>query len=429
MRNQIQKLLLTINVDLANKFSKDTIWLISSQFILLVSGFLINLIISVKLGADKLGVFNQILGYYAIFSTIFSLGLNNTLIKTIAEIDQDKILEDKTLSSNLALTAVFSIVFTVILYIVSIRFPYLFSSPELAKEILFLLLALPLFNLNKNYMAYYTGKRNQKLFSMIRSLRWILLMGYVSIALIFTKDLSIILYSFLFTEGILFIFNTLKLWKHFNFKFDLNLIKNNFSFGFKSFSAELLAVFNDKFDILIIGYFLTNSDVGVYSFFIFFAKSLYIFPGIIQQNINPIISKYWTGNKIHELQTNISKIRKINLIVLLLQTLVVLIVYQILILFVKQEFKNSFVFLFITLIGILPSALISWGGSMLVMTGKLKENIYRTLFIMLFSLITTLLFSYYFGLLGASIAVCINSIISFIIMNAFVNKVLGLNLI
>lgn len=412
-----------------SKFSKDTIWLIGSQAILLVSGFLMNILIGQKLGAKDLGVFNQILGYYMILSSIFSLGLNNSIIKKIAANDNLE-LDKKILSSNIFLTIIFSTLFTLTFIILSLTFPKIFSSIELSKTIIIPFISMPFYNLNKNFMAYYSGKRKQKEFSIFRSLRWIIIITYSLICLILNKGLTEILFAFLISEITLTIISFFHLRKLFTKKFNRFDLVENFTFGFKSFSAELFAVLNDKFDILLIGYFLTNSEVGIYSFFIFFAKSLYIFPGILQQNINPIISRFWEEkNKLIELQEKLNKLKRINFIALITQTCLLVLFYQLVISFVKEEFNNSMYLLLISIFGIFPSALISWSGSMLIMTGKLKENITRTFLIMIISITSTFILSYSYGLIGATIAVCINSIISFIIMNTFVSKLLGLKLI
>ena len=416
----------------SSKFSKDTIWLIGSQGILLVSGLLVNLLIGKELGSSELGIFNQVLGYYAILSTIFSLGLNNSIIKKISALQQNKDTlnqEKLLLSSNFFLTLIFSTLFSSIVILIIHLFPQIISSKELAESLIIPISSLPFFNLNKNFMAYYSGKRMQKQFSIVRSLRWILIIGFIGVCITLKLKVESILYSFLFTEFILVVYSTIQLKKIFVFNFTKQYLKDNFSFGFKSFSAELFAIFNDKFDILIIGYFLTNSEVGIYSFYIFFAKSLYIFPGIIQQNINPIISKHHSENTLLELQNKFYKLRKVNLLILLIQTFAILGMYVIIVHFFKAEFKNSIHLLIIAMIGIFPSALISWSGSILVMIGKLKENIIRTFSIMAISLSLTVIFCYFYGLLGATIAVSLSSFISFIMMNSFVRRLVGLKIV
>ncbi len=414
-----------------SKFSKDTIWLIGSQGILLVSGLVINLLVGEELGAADLGVFNQVLGYYTVFSTIFSLGLNNSIVKKISSINNDSndYNENIIFSSNLFLTAILSLLFSAIFILFALSFPDLFSSKEVANAIIIPFLSMPLYNLNKNFMAYYSGKRMQKQFSLMRSLRWILIILFIIFCLIFKQNLNVLLYSFLFSESILFILSLSQLIQLVSVKFNKRMLFENFNFGFKTFSAELFAVFNDKFDLLIIGYFLTNSEVGIYSFFIFFAKALYIFPGILQQNLTPLISKHWAENSFNDLKLKMKKILRINFVVLILQSILTIVFYYIITIYFKKDFIDTTYLLVICLIGVFPSALIGWSGSLLVMTGKLKENIIRTLIVMVCTLIMTFICAKYFGLIGASISVSLSSFLSFMSYYMIIRKVLGIKLI
>jgi O-antigen/teichoic acid export membrane protein len=427
MKNLIT--LIKTQFNYSSKFSTDTMWLILSQIVLISSGFLINILIGVKFGSEKLGIFNQVIGYYTIFSTMFSIGLNNSIIKSISTVGLNKSTSSKILTSNLILTAIFSILLTAISLFITKKYPFLFSSSELAEAIVIPLVSLPFFNINKNFMAYYTGTRNQKMFSLLRSIRWLLIIIFIIFSICFEENISIFLYSFLFAEVTIFFGNLFMLRHYIIFKIEIQYFKSNFYFGLKSFTAELLSVFNDQLDLIIIAYYLSKYEVGVYSFFIFFTKSLYIFPGIIQQNLNPIISKYWSQNRIKELQLQINKIRKINQIVVGVQVIIILLCYYIIINYIKLDFKESFGLLIISLIGAFPFSLILWSGSILVMTGKLNENIYRTLFILIFSVSSSLILSSLLGLIGSTIAISINSIMAFILMKTFVKKSLNLKLI
>jgi O-antigen/teichoic acid export membrane protein len=415
-----------------SKFTLDTFWLIGAQLILILSGLIINLIIAGSFGATELGIFNQTLGYYAVLASIFSLGLNNTLIKKISSINEEQLDERKEailLSTNLFLTTIISCIFTLIIIYLAKNQAALFSSDALAEALIIPFYSLPFYNLNKNFMAYFTGKRRQKDFSLIRTLRWTLIITYIIGALLLKQSLNQILYCFLFAESILLVYCLIKTRNILSFNIKWSEAIDNLAFGLKSFTSELFAVFNNKFDLLILGYFLSNYEMGIYSFFIFFAKSLYIFPGILQQNLNPIISKLWDENKIEELQQKVNQIRKINSIIILAQSAMIGMIYYVLILFFKQDFKDSYPYLVVSLVGIIPSALVYWSGSMLIMAGKLKENINRTFLIMALSVSATFILSYLYGLWGATLAVCAASMIAFFILKIYVRKSLDIKII
>ena len=409
------------------KFTTDTLWLISSQGILIISGFLVNLIIGYQFGAATLGVFNQVLGFYLILSTFFSLGINNSLIQKISTGDTQS--HPVIFSSNFAITTFSTLLFSGAVLFISKYSPTVFSSPELAFGVFISTLSLPLFNWNKNFMAYATGIRNQKLFANIRSLRWLVIIGFITFASLNSIDSHWLYFSFLVSELVIFALCLLSFSKLFTVNFKFSDLKNNLSFGLKSFTAEVFSILNDKLDLIIIGYLISNTEVGVYSFFIFFAKSLYIFPGILQQNINPLIGKHWNSNTMDELYITLKNIRNVNVAIILIQAVGILIFYKVLTDFYKPEFAGSLGYLALSMAGIIPFALISWGGSILVMTGKLKENIIRTFLVLVFSILSTLVLTFGFGMMGAVGAVAINGIFYFLMLYGFVKSVTGIRLV
>lgn len=409
------------------KFTTDTLWLISSQGILIISGFLVNLIIGYQFGAATLGVFNQVLGYYLILSTFFSLGINNTLIQKISTGDPK--IHPVIFSSNFAITSLSTVFFSCAVLMISNFFPSVFSSPELAYGIFIATISLPFFNWNKNFMAYATGIRDQKLFANIRSFRWVVIITWITMVILLSKDQKWLYFSFLFSELLIFFFSLLRFSNLFTIEFKFSDLKNHLTFGLKSFTAEVFSILNDKLDLIIIGYFLANSEVGVYSFFIFFSKSLYIFPGILQQNINPIIGKHWISNSMEALGATFKNIRNINSTAILIQAIMILIFYKVLTDFYKPEFADSLKYLALSMVGIIPFALISWGGSILVMTGKLKANIIRTLILLIFTVLTTFIFTFLFGFIGSVWAIVVNGVFAFLLLFGFVKKETGIRLV
>lgn len=421
MRNNISGILKD------RKFTVDTLWLVSSQGILIISGFLVNLIIGYQFGAATLGVFNQVLGFYLILSTFISLGINNCLIQKISSgLPQQY---KGIFSSNFAITTVSAILFSAAILLISYSFPPVFSSPELAKALFIATLSLPFFNWNKNFMAFATGTRNQKLFSNIRSFRWLIIIGFVGMVTLLSEEPIWLYYSFLLAEVSLFIFCFAKYSNLLTFNFSFQDVKSNLSFGLKSFFAEAFSILNDKLDLIIIGYLISSTEVGIYSFLIFFAKSMYIIPGTLQQNINPLIGKHWFSNTMEELNKTLKNIRNVNIAVVLVQAVAILIFYKILIAFYKPEFAGSWGYLALSMLGIIPFALISWGGSILVMTGKLKENILRTLILLVFTVLTTFIFTFFFGFTGAIWAVVANGIFAFLLLFGFVKRETGISLV
>jgi O-antigen/teichoic acid export membrane protein len=290
------------------------------------------------------------------------------------------------------------------------------------------MVALPLFNINKNFGAYFTGLRLQKRFAQQRILRWSIIILYVATAVFLKKDVDTLLWCFFVAEFVLLIFNALQLRGRITMRMDRAIIADNLRFGMKTYVAELISVLNASLDVILIGYFLTNAETGIYSFMVYFAKTLYVFPGIMMQNFSPIVSKTWATGKLDELVARMNSIRRVNRQVVTLQAALLAIAYPLVTMFIKQEFNSTFHLFILAMCGAYIYSLISWSGSMLIMTNKLNENILRTAFIIIASAACTLSLTYGFGIMGAAVAFAINNVIAFAASRHFIQRTLKISM-
>jgi hypothetical protein len=63
------------------------------------------------------------------------------------------------------------------------------------------------------------------------------------------------------------------------------------------------------------------------------------------------------------------------------------------------------------------------------MTEKLRQNIFRTVYILIFSVISTITLSALFHIWGAVLAVLANAVFSFLLLNGFVKRETGIRLV
>jgi O-antigen/teichoic acid export membrane protein len=80
----------------------------------------------------------------------------------------------------------------------------------------------------------------------------------------------------------------------------------HFNFGRKAFIGNFVFDVNTKVDVLILGLFVNNSMVGLYSFASTFFEGFSQLPVLIRNNINPILTKVYFKSK-PELFTRIVK--------------------------------------------------------------------------------------------------------------------------
>lgn len=416
-----------VNKFLNSKFSRDTLWLIAAQFAVLLVGFLLNFGVESHYGLEDLGYFTQTTSFYIIFSNLFALGLNNTTIKRVSENNGATEIQNRIFSQNLFVSIAISTLLSLVVYLFLTFFPQVFSSEIVVELLSAQMIGVPFFSTNKQFAAFYSGQRMQKAFAVQRLIRWAGIGLLLFIFVWLNYPLLFVVLTFVIVEIVLFFYNMIRNFSSIKLELNFDEIKRNLSFGLKSYIAEILAVFNSNMDVILLGYLLSASDLGIYSFMIFFVKALYIFPGIIMQNISPLISTLWQNKQIEELQRKIKSVVKVNLIISLIQFIGMIVFYYSIVHLFKTSMDGSAFYFVIAGFGTFIFSLVSWSGSMLVMSGKLRANFYRTLMILIVSTVNILVFGYYFELVGACIAVCINGILNFLIMRILIKKEMGIN--
>jgi O-antigen/teichoic acid export membrane protein len=412
-----------------SKFGIDTLWLLLGQSSAMGAGLFLNIFIGYKYGTASLGIFNQSLAYYLILSKVFALGLNNTLIKKVSEKSRNNADENKLFTTNILVTLLVSASLSSLVIIV-IRFsPNLLASDQLQNTLPVMLMALPFFSINKNFGAYYNGNRKQKSVAFQRIYRWTGLALLFFAGSLYQYSIDELMLSFLIVEGTLTLINITQNIKHFNFSISSKLMRESIIFGMGSYISEITSTFNSSIDIILVAYFLTEQEAGQYSFIAFFVRTLYVFPSILSQNISPIISNHWVRKTIEKLNIKLAKVRSINLIVLTAQLIALLVFYKLVILYLKEGFETTYMAFLIAIAGTFLFAQISWGGSILIMTERLKANFQRTLIVLLLNITVCSILTSTMGFMGSVTAISINAILSFLLLKTFVYKKTGVQLI
>ena len=407
-----------------SKFKKDTIWLTLAQLVLASSGILINIIIGNRYGSASLGVFNQTIAIFFLICSIMSFGLNNSTIKKISEDSSDVKRNKLIISSNLIITSIISLIVCMIGYFTVQNVDNIFSSPDIVLGVKNIFISIPIYNFNKILMSSLSGLRKQKEFSIARVIRWGSLIFLISYYSLFYGSMDNIYFSFLVSEMILLIYLYSNL-KHFIcVLFSYNLIYENLKFGGMTYISEIISYSKDKLDVIIVGYFLTSYQMGIFTFSYSFASGILIFSRVFMQNFNPIISNLWSNKNYDSLKKEIKLLKhKVRFIQFGAFILICFGFNIILPLMVSIPINDNVLVFNVMLLGFYIFSTISWLGSFLVMTGNLTVNILRVTLGLLFSVIVISILSYCYGINGAAIAVLVSNIFNFILIKIFTESV------
>lgn len=295
-----------------NKFNIDVIWNLGSFVLAGLIFVIINTILLKVHGKEVVGVFNQVYAVYILLAQLAVAGIHLSVQVFIPKYAKNKRHTDEVLSASLVLTLLFSTVVAGIIYIFYWVPGYLLSSPEVVEAFQYVVWGLVFFSLNKVLLAFHNGFRRMKAFAVFQFLRISFMLGALAVFLLFTENTNYIPSLLAVAEFLLFIVLIIYSLKHFTFKFGKRVktwVKIHFIYGMQALPGNFLLDANTRVDVIMLGLFLDDGQVGIYSFALNFAEGVMQIPVIFRNNINPIITKA-LGMKEHE--SVLSKLLKKN---------------------------------------------------------------------------------------------------------------------
>ena len=302
-----QKLLrkFQISVDFSNKLTSDILWNFVSFSVIAVCGIALNILIVSIYGSSALGLFNQI---YAIFIILSQLAVNgihfSVLRSTSLCVDQREL--SKIFTSALALVIFVSIVLVGLAFPLINQASAIFKSDYLTSGVKLVLPGLVFFSLNKVILAFLNGQRRMKTFAIFQGMRSIFLLTFLLLHAWLIHDSNSISIIFTLSEGLLLLCLFPLVYQNVTIHFNKSFIRSvvtHFRFGLKATGGNILMELNTKIDILLLGLFVSDSEVGIYSFAALFIEGFLQLPTIIRNNINPILASKYNNNKQGEFVT------------------------------------------------------------------------------------------------------------------------------
>jgi len=285
-----------------------------SLVILAASGFLMNALIVAARGEEALGVFNQVYAIYLIFSQIVVFGLHHSVLRLVSINSQDRAYCSEISISALILIIIISVPATCLSILLVKPISFLLDSPDVIYGLFYTLPSLVFFSINKVLINVLNGLDEMKSFSFFRSLRYILLPLIILCIIVMGLESRYIALSLSICEFILTIWLSIHIFRkvlhfprltHFS-----QLAKEHITFGYRGFMSGLLIGINTKIDVLMIGAFLTDTHVGIYSFAAVLAEGLYEITVVAQLTMNPLIGKAFAKNDIKGIESLSRDFRK-----------------------------------------------------------------------------------------------------------------------
>ena len=277
------------------KFLSDTVWNYGAFALMAGVGVILNFFIAAVMGITALGVFNQIYAVFVVVGQLAAMGIHDSAQKHTAEyIADDK--ECAILGAASVITAaIIGGIVALVLYLCSDLIGRVADSEPVGRGIALIAPGIGLFALNKTFMGILNGQRRMRAFAAVQSLRVTVILAFCLAVGFMDGDASTLGFAFTLAEALL----TPVLWFLTRPPLGLVAIKDigavfgwlvrHVHFGTRALANGFLAESYIRIDIIMLGYFLDDAKVGIYSFAALFVEGLFQVPVVIRTVANPIL--------------------------------------------------------------------------------------------------------------------------------------------
>lgn len=339
------------------KFMLDISLVYFSQVIGLGIGLITNIFIGRWLGVVGLGLYSITLTFFMVIGMIAGIGIPEAIVKFISEVKDSKETIYSIFSTGIIMSLFSGTLAGISVYFLADSFSIFFGINELSGLLKIIAFAIPFLVINTTILSSLRGLREMKSYSYRQILRSVLLIGSITLFIFLGLEVRGAVLALLITEMgifILLIFISEKFFKFLLKDFNLHA-KKLFIFGSLVFLASALWTINTYMDTLLVGFFMTEEDVGYYAIAVAIAKAGFLsLPMAVSTVTFPMISEYH-GKKLKETITYlVNKTMKFTLFYLsVLGLAVIFFSRDIILLLLHEEFMPAIMPLNILIYGLI----------------------------------------------------------------------------
>lgn len=412
----------------SSKFNVDLLWNMGAFALSAIIGVLLNVIIIKFYDSEVLGVFNQIYAVYILLSQLAVSGVHLSVQKYIPEYHSDKKNLNHIVTSALIITVITSIITITVAYLFN-QLPGIITNSEgVLRGFKYVICGLLFFSMNKVLLSFLNGIREMKAFAIFQLLRFVFMLSFLVYFIFTNKEGYLLALMLPLSELLLFFIVFIYAIRYFKISIHNGFRKwlsENYRFGNKALLGNFLFDINTKVDVFMLGIFLTDSMVGIYSIAATIAEGFLQLPILMRNNINPVITKAHTKKGYEILNQVIRKSKKGFYKIIALLGLASIAVFPIflLVLGIKEDF-----YLIWSIYTVLTFGVIITGGYLpfQMIFNQLGHPLNQTLFIFLLFLSNVIMNAIFIpltGVIGAAIGTSVSIIIQVFIMKYLVGRI------
>lgn len=402
-----------------------------SLVVLSISGLLLNVLVGRFYGAATLGFFNETYAVYILGSQIAVGSVHLSLQKYVAETNNQNKL-NQIITPGLALAFCFAVVAAALIYFLRFSVAEFLSSPDVAIGIYYIVPGLILFAFNKTLLGILNGLRKMKAFAFFQGMRYLLIVGFIVLAIGKHAPSQNLPLAFSYAEAVLFVGLAFYTKRYFQFV----AIKNwkgwfgkHFQFSYSSLGGNILADVNTRVDILILGYFLSDQKVGIYSFAAILAEGFSQILVVLKNNVNPVLANLSGRKRIVELADVVRAGVRLTYKYAAFLGVVAIGLYPLILKFLtKGDFNQSFLVFVILMVGIILSSGYQPFQMLLAQAGYPKFYTLLILVVFLANVVLNVILIPLLGIYGSAIATALSFVVSAMILKVLTRRIIKVSI-
>lgn len=408
----------------------DVQWAFISIATASLAHFILRIVLGRELGPEGLGVYTLAFTIYLLGMQFAAFGIGSALTKYVAEFLEDKVAIRNYVSSGMTSSIITGGLMGVVLFLLA---PYIaisfFHVPELEPLVQLTALCYPFIAIQKAVLGTLNGFRRMHLYALLNIIQNVTVVA-VSIALVLLFEMGVIGAVIGFVGPTILVSALCPILIRDCMGFGASLwntaaLRATTIFGFYVVLGNSVSFLNTQIDSIMIGYYLSPIEVGIYAVAVLLAQTLTLIPGAVQRVTAPATATLYGKGDIGAIRKIIYSTMKKAFLVSAAIALVLVIFGQFFIsLFFTPEFLPAYVPLLVLLIGHTIFAPFMAIGSTLASIGKVNIP-FRIHFICgVLNIALNILLIPLFGIMGAAVSTTITHIVNFVIHITVIKRAL-----
>ena len=260
----------------------------------------VNSIIGRWRGADALGAFNQVFAIYLVLSQLAVGGVHFSALKSISYCHDDRRRCTDIAMSALALAVALSSVLALAAWLLRGVAAAALESPSVGFGLGLAAPGLIFFSLNKTLLNVLNALSAMRAFAVFQACRFLFILSGVMIVRAANLDPTWLPASLTGAELLLFLL--LAGWTHrrlLPLRFTARTaswFREHIVYGLRGSAGGLLTELNTRIDVLLLGWFMDDGAVGVFTFAAMLAEGFCQLPLVVRRNVDPLLGRMFAAN-------------------------------------------------------------------------------------------------------------------------------------